>query len=291
MAKRTKRWIKWLISIIIVVILVVAAVGVALIIREHRRAERAAYYAEQEAAMQAEVFDFTIRPGETLADIRQHLIDEAGYSAKEVDQALAADYDYAFLASRPSGATLEGFLFGETKQFYKSTPATEVIDFYLSEMQKVINDNQLESRFRAQGLSLFEGITLASIVQKEAAALDMPKVAQVFLRRLDLGISLGSDVTVTYALDQIDPNREIYGDNQSALSVDSCYNTRLYRGLPCGPISNPGLAALKAVANPADTTYLYFLTGDDGKMYYSYTDEEHVRNMAEHCQTLCQIAL
>ena len=82
---------------------------------------------------------------------------------------------------------------------------------------------------------------------------------------------MGSDVTVAYALDTVDPNREIYRDNQSALKIDSCYNTRIYRGLPCGPISNPGLSALLAVASPSDTAYLYFLTGDDGLMYYSYT--------------------
>ena len=111
------------------------------------------------------------------------------------------------------------------------------------------------------------------------------------MSRLTYGIPLGSDVTVTYALDVLDPNREIYSDNQAALKVDSCYNTRLYGGLPCGPISNPGLSALLAVAEPTDTAYLYFLTGDDGLMYYSHTEAEHVRNIYSHCQVLCNISL
>jgi UPF0755 protein len=128
-------------------------------------------------------------------------------------------------------------------------------------------------------------------VQKEAAAPDQPTVAQVFLTRLGEEMLLGSDVTVSYALDVVDPNRESYPDNQTALSIDSCYNTRLYAGLPCGPISNPGLAALLAVAEPAETSYLYFLTGDDGMMYYSYTEAEHIQNVYSHCQNLCNVAL
>ena len=96
---------------------------------------------------------------------------------------------------------------------------------------------------------------------------------------------------MSYALDTIDPERETYIDNQAALTVDSCYNTRIHAGLPCGPISNPGLSALLAVAEPTDTAYLYFLTGDDGLMYYSYTESEHIQNATLHCQELCNISL
>ena len=132
---------------------------------------------------------------------------------------------------------------------------------------------------------------MSSIVQKESKIEDMPKVASVFLNRLKKGMSLGSDVTVTYALDQIDTKREKYTNNSNALNIDSCYNTRINIGLPCGAISNPGINALNAVANPADTTYLYFLTGDDGLMYYGYTESEHSKNISEHCKTLCNISL
>lgn len=281
---------KWITGIIIVLVLGVAAVGGGLAIREKIRADREAEYAAMEAEMQPRVFDFTIKPGETLADIREHLI-EVGYSATEIDAALAADYDFDFLAERPEGASLEGYLFGETQQFYEDTPVTEVIEFYLTEMQEAITENDLEAKFADQGLTLHEGITLASVVQKESPTPEMPTVAQVFLTRLYAGIPLGSDVTVSYALDELDPERDSHSDNQSALGVDSCYNTRLYAGLPCGPISNPGLEALLAVAEPADTEYLYFLTGDDGLMYYSYTEEEHNENAALHCQDLCQVSL
>ncbi len=158
-------------------------------------------------------------------------------------------------------------------------------------MERIIKENDLEAKFSVQGLSLDQGITLASIVQKEAHGADQPTVAQVFLSRIKYGIPLGSDVTVSYALDVVDPERKIYIDNQSALMIDSCYNTRRYAGLPCGPISSPSLSALLAVANPSDTSYLYFLTGDDGTMYYSYTEAEHNQNIRDHCQVLCNVSL
>ena len=281
---------KWISGVAIVVILALIATGVALIIREQRYREYQEWFAEQEAQMEAEVFTFTVRPGETIYDVEQNLV-AVGYNATEVKQALGASYDFSFLRGRPADATLEGYLYGETHEFYKDTPVKEVIETYLKGMEQVINDNNLEARYQEQGLSLYEGITLASIIQKEAKTEDMPTVAQVFLTRLENGMLLGSDVTVSYALDTIDPYRQIYGDNFAAVEVDSCYNTRRYGGLPCGPISNPGLSALLAVAEPSDTAYLYFLTGDDGLMYYSYTEAEHLQNAAVHCQALCTVSL
>ncbi len=281
---------KWISGIVILAILGLAATGVALFIRDQRYKEYQEQFAQIEANMQAEVFSFTIRPGETLAEVRAGLI-EAGYTATEVDAALNADYDFDFLRERPEGASLEGYLYGETHEFYENTPVKDIIKTFLTGMERAITDNGLVERYAAQGLTLFEGITLASVVQKEAPTPEMPTVAQVFLTRLDYGIPLGSDVTVSYAVEQVDPDRQTYSDNQTALTIDSCYNTRLYAGLPCGPISNPGLAALLAVAEPAETSYLYFLTGDDGMMYYSYTEAEHIQNIHSHCQNLCNVAL
>ena len=235
-------------------------------------------------------FMFTILPGENIYSIKQKLL-KLNYSSSEIDAAFSANYDYEFLNERPSGATLEGYLYGETHEFFKDATVKDILDKYLAGMAEVISENGLRAKYKAQGLSLFEGITLASIVQKEAHSPDQPTVAQVFLSRLSMGIPLGSDVTVSYALDTIDPDRQTYQDNQAALTVDSCYNTRVRAGLPCGPISNPGLSALLAVANPSDTSYLYFLTGDDGLMYYSYTETEHNQNIYSHCQELCNVSL
>lgn len=288
--RKTKR-IKTIISgSFILIILALLAVGGILWLKDLRARERAEEYARLEAEMVPEVFDFTIKPGETILDIKKNLID-IGYPETEVDEALNANYDFDFLKERPAGATLEGYLYGETHEFYQDASAKEVVETFLAEMGKIISENNLKEAYFKKGLSLFEGITLASIVQKEASSPEQPTVAQVFLTRLDYGMKLGSDVTVSYAINLLDPDRTIYTDNQTALLVDSCYNTRLYTGLPCGPISNPGLSALLAVANPTDTAYLYFLTGDDGVMYYSSTEEEHNLNAALHCSEFCNISL
>ena len=272
-------------------------------IREENAKKRAEEYARQEAEMKAATFNFTIRPGETIYKIKQNLlaVDRNGessseeripnYTQEEIDEAFSAQYDFAFLEGRPEGATLEGYLYPETLNFYGDSEVCDILKAFLSEMGKAIVENDLEQLYQNQGLSLFEGITVASIVQKEAPSPEQPTVAQVFLTRLQYGMALGSDVTVSYALDTIDPERQVYQDNSAALLIDSCYNTRLYGGLPCGPISNPGLSALLAVANPSDSSYLYFLTGDDGLMYYSYTESEHVQNIYSHCQELCNAAL
>ena len=282
---------KWISGIVILAILGLAATGVALFIRDQRYKEYAEYFANQEAQMdQDAVFNFQISPGETIYDVKNNLI-KTGYTAAEVDKAFNTTYNFEMLKDRPAGASLEGYLYGETHEFYNDTTVEEILETFLKGMQDMIKENNLEAKYAARGLSLYEGITLASIVQKEAPTSEMPTVAQVFLTRLDYGIPLGSDVTVSYALDTIDPARQAYGDNQAALTVDSCYNTRLYGGLPCGPISNPGLAALLAVAEPSNTSYLYFLTGDDGMMYYSYTEAEHIQNIYSHCQNLCNVSL
>ncbi len=288
--KKSKNFIKIITLLAIAVILTLLIVGGILWIKDLRAKERAEYYAELESQMKAEVFNFTILPGENIFAIKKKLA-EIGYTSEEIEAGFNAEYDYDFLKDRPLGASLEGYLYGETHEFYKNSTVQEILDVFLKEMGKIIAENNLEAKYAAKGLTLFQGITLASIVQKEASSPEQPTVAQVFLSRLNYGIPLGSDVTVSYALDVLDPNREIYTDNQAALKVDSCYNTRLHGGLPCGPISNPGLSALLAVANPSNTAYLYFLTGDDGLMYYSYTESEHIRNIYSHCQRLCDISL
>ena len=223
------------------------------------------------------VFTFTVLPGETIFDIKKKLL-KLGYKQTEIDEAF-------------NKRKYEGYLYGETHEFYKETPVTEILETFYAEMERIIKENDLETKYAAHGLTLDQGITLASVVQKEAHGKEQPTVAQVFLSRISYGIPLGSDVTVSYALDVIDPERQIYKDNQSALLVYSCYNTRRYAGLPCGPISSPSLSALLAVASPSETSYLYFLTGDDGTMYYSYTEAEHNQKIRDYCQVLCNVAL
>lgn len=243
------------------------------------------------------VFSFTLFPGENIFDFRKKLL-LYGYTDEEISAGLAADYSskpYAWIfEGRPEGAGLEGYLFGDTYEFYKGDAVENIIGRLLEEMASVIEENELKSKFEARGLNLYQGITLASIVQREANnAEDQAKVARVFYNRLEHEDRLDSDVTVQYAVNLVDPNREIYGDNAAALEIDSPYNTRRNPGLPYGPISNPGVAALNATATPDDSVAdkYFFLTGDDGLMYYSSTEDEHNQNIQQYCQTLCNVAL
>ena len=274
--------------------LATGGITAAVAIREQQLKERAEMFAAMEAEMQPDVFNFTIRPGETIFDVKKSLV-AAGYTAAEVEAAFSYDYSteegLEFLSGRPSGASLEGYLYPETHEFYADADAKTIVRTFLVEMGRIIRENNLSEKYAGQGLTLNEGITLASVVQKEAGATEQPGVARVFLNRLDLGMAMGSDVTVSYALDVIDPERQVYTDNAAALEVESCYNTRKNAGLPCGPISNPGLSALLAVAEPAESDYLFFLTGDDGTMHYAHTEGEHLQNASLYCQKLCNVSL
>ncbi len=310
-AKKTKKKLKkWTIFGIPAIIIVLGLIGVTVALkwRDYNRWQYEQWVAEEEAKMGlAKTFNFTILPGETIFDIKRNLlkVDRNGgakedenaedlvenYTLEEIETAFNSNYDFDFLKSRPEGASLEGYLFPETHNFYATATVEDILKAFLESMGKVISDNDLEEKYREQGLSLHEGITMASVVQGESTPSDVATVAQVLLLRLSYGWPLGADATVSYALDVVDPDRKIYTDNAAALSIDSCYNTRRYAGLPCGPINNPGLNALLAVGSPSDTAYLYFLTGDDGLMYYGYTEAEHFQNIRKYCQVLCNTSL
>lgn len=243
------------------------------------------------------VFSFTILPGETLIQIRQKLV-AVGYDEEAVKAAFAKEYtdeSYSWIfEGKPENTSLEGYIYGETYEFYKDENIEEIIETTLEEMARVLAENNLKEKFEANGLNLYQGITLASIVQREANGREeQAKVAKVFYNRLRDDIPLGSDVTVKYAAEIAAENGETYDSNASVLEIDSPYNTRKYAGLPLGPISNPGLEALLATAEPDESAanYLYFLTGDDGLMYYSTTDAEHQQNIIDHCQQLCNVPL
>ncbi len=249
-----------------------------------------------EGAKNTNVFSFTILPGSTIKDIKANLLKQ-GYSSAEVEAAFSKKYDSPVLQGIPESTTegaeyLEGYLFGDTYEFYKTDSVEKIIETALAAMWDVVKGNDLIAKYQERGLSLHQGITLASIIQKEANAYESQRtVAQIFYSRIAQNIGLGSDVTAKYAADLLDPNRQVYTDNGLVLEIDSPYNTRKSLGIPPGPICNPGTSALLAVANPTDTSYLYFLTGDDGVMYYSYTEAEHNQNIIDHCRSLCNIQL
>lgn len=259
----------------------------------------------------SDVFNLTILPGTNLLGDKGksqtgiiHQFRTLGYSEEEINQALTKHYDNPILKGLyadetklsnpeiPAKLALEGYLYGETYQFYNHEKLENVITTILNQFNDVVVSNQLEEKFKARGLSLREGIILASIIQKEANTEDMPGVSMVFQNRLKQGIALGSDVTSTYAADITGIDRT-NATNADILAVNSLYNTRKFPGLPPGPIAVPSKAALLAVAEPdsSKASMLYFLTGDDGLMYYSSTDAEHNQKIRDHCQKLCKVQI
>jgi UPF0755 protein len=222
----------------------------------------------------------TIPSGKTISQIRE-VFKEAGYNDAELDIAFSpVTYaDHPVLASLPAGKTLEGYLYPDSFQKVATTPPTAIIRQSLDEMQQHLTPDILAG-FSAQGLSEYQGITLASIVYAESGSPQSePTVAQVFLSRLRQGIALGSDVTAFYASAQAGQGK--------TLGVDSPYNTRLHTGLPPGPIGNFTDVALKAVAHPSSTDYLFFVAGDDGTIHFSHTEAEHEQAVKQYCTKEC----
>lgn len=227
-----------------------------------------------------DTFDITFLPGATLAENRKVLI-SAGYSESEVDAALKSTYTSLLFEGKPASADLEGYIYGETYRFGSSATVAEILQYTFDTYLDVIESNDLIAKFKAQGLTLYQGITLASIVQRESVGGDEGQIAQVFYNRIEQGMVLGSDVTYQYIADKTGVPRDV--------NLDSPYNTRRYPGLPPGPIATPGLAALKAVGDPTPGDYLYFLSGDDDVTYFARTNEEHEQNIIDHCKVKCSI--
>ena len=170
-----------------------------------------------------------------------------------------------------SGPDLEGYLFPDTYQFARGISALIAIDAMVRRFLQVVGP--FKGRMDEMGMDLRELITLASIVEKETSlASERPMIASVFLNRLKRGMRLESDPTVIYGLKDFNGNL-----TRKDLEKPTLFNTYIIRGLPPGPIANPGLEAIKAVLYPAKTDYLYFVSKNDGSHYFSKTLSEHNR--------------
>jgi UPF0755 protein len=224
--------------------------------------------------------DVTIYPGKNLKQIRQ-IFKQTGYSEAELDAAFdPATYpDAPVLNYLPAGASLEGFLYPDTFQKEATTPASSIIRQSLGEMQSNLTPDIIAG-FKSQGLSVYQGLTLASIVYQESGLpAAEPTVAQVFELRLKQGMMLGSDVTAFYGSQQAGRGQDV--------TYDTAYNTRIHSGLPPGPIGNMTVSALQAVAHPSNSDFLFFVAGDDGTIHFSHTDAEHQQAIKQYCHKLC----
>lgn len=196
------------------------------------------------------------------------------------------DYPYPWLQGRPEGAPdgLEGFLFPDTYEVSLDAKPEAVIELMLRNFDRRVTP-EIRQALAKGDLSFYEAIVLASIVEREAVVPDeRPIIAAVFLSRLNTGMYLQADPTVSYAKG-LDPAQKVWWTPmmvEESQSVESPYNTFLHGGLTPGPICSPGLASIEAVAQPAQTDYLYFVSKGDGSHAFAETFDEHVENMHKY---------
>lgn len=218
--------------------------------------------------------DVTIPEGFTMHQIFQRLEENNVCSYEDlVDAAANYKYNYSFLeGTEESGSIrLEGYLFPDTYQFYVDMQASSAINKFLDTFYKKV-DADMISKAQNLGLSLKQVITVASMIEKEAANDDeRARIASVIYNRLNAGMPLGIDATILY----------LYPDHEGAptaemLAEDSPYNTRLYTDLPPTPICNPGAASIEAALNPESTDYYYYALDTETGEHRFFT------NAAEH---------
>ncbi len=226
-----------------------------------------------------ESIDVTIPEGYTVDQIFALLVEKGVCESEEELQEIAATHDYAFdfLADIPLGDyhRLEGYLFPDTYTFYIGHDPLYVINKML-----VNFDNQFTKDMKAAaeeaGYSIYEILTVASIIEKETNGTDMRNIAAVIYNRLSSNETLGKlqmDSTIQYVLERTGVGRK--DELESAdFAIDSGYNTYLYAGLPEGPICNPSLSSIQAALSPNDVDYIYYFhdTSGTAHFYKSYSD-------------------
>lgn len=182
--------------------------------------------------------------------------------------------EFGFLKDKPAHYGLEGFLFPDTYRIFKGASTEDVVRKMLSNFDKKLTP-EMREEIERQGKTIYDVIIMASIIEKEVRTeKDMKVVAGIFWDRLKIGQAFQSDAGLSYALDD-----NVAAHSGKDLELDSPYNMYKYKGLPPTPISNPGLAAIKAAIYPTYTDYNYFLNKPDtGETVFSVTYEEHLRN-------------
>ena len=243
-----------------------------------------------EAVVQEETIRFV--EGWRLEQMADHLaanpvanVDAAQFLAIVQRQAAFDLTPYPFLAGLPATATLEGYLFPDTYRLPPEADAVYLVDLMLRTFERRVTA-QMQQGFQAQGLTVHQAVTLAAIVEREAVvAAERPIIAGVFYNRLAQGIKLEADPTVQYPLGY-QPDSGSWWKSPlwlEDLALDSPYNTYVYAGLPPGPIANPSLSSLEAVAFPATTEFIFFVADCEaavsGSHAFSVTYEEHLANV------------
>lgn len=238
--------------------------------------------------------EVTIIEGWNLRDIGYRLEERGMFQAEELfelagfpltgyskikDISLQKDFsgDFDYLKDKPKNAGLEGYLFPDTYEIRKGESLEEIVKKMLNNFDKKLTPD-LREEIKNQGKSIFEIVIMASLIEKEVQTLEDKKLASgIFWKRLKNNMPLQADATLSY----------ITGKKTTRISIeetkiDSSYNTYKYRGLPLGPISNPGLESIIAALYPKDSKYWYYLSTLKGETIFSETLEKHNSAKAEH---------
>ncbi len=242
----------------------------------------------------AEILDATpedavvnILPGWRIEEVAENIASSGlAISAEEfIEAAYSPSTDLLTILPVNSVSSLEGFLYPGTYIFPREAGLRTVLEGILTEFSENVESTLLDG-FERQELSLYEAVTLGSIVEKEAVLDDeKPLIASVFFNRLSQGMRLETDPTIQYALGYQTDSASWWKSPLTGgdLAIESPYNTYIYFGLTPTPICNPDLNSLRAVAFPAETPYFYFRSACDGSGRHNFaiTYEEHLENACD----------
>ncbi len=241
---------------------------------EYRFAEPLSTFEVLEKLVSGDTFTFgvTIPEGLTLFETAEllaarGLAEESAIRAAFEEASLVVDLD-------PEARNLEGYLYPTTYRFPRSVAPEELARTLAGQFKRIFDEEQ-RAQAAKLGLTPRQVVALASVIEKETGlAEERPLIASVFSNRLRIGMPLQSDPTIIYALElagRFDGNLR-----RTDLELDSPYNTYRYPGLPPGPIASPGEASIRAVLEPAETSFLYFVSRNDGSHHFSSTYSEHL---------------
>jgi UPF0755 protein len=224
------------------------------------------------------LYKITIKEGMTVAETAEYLGSQHNFDRNRF---LKACDNTTLIAEFDSQATdLEGYLFPETYLIPRSTTEDQMVKLMIEKFKDAFSHSYYW-RARELKLSIRDVVTLASLIEKETSSREERfLISSVFHNRMEIGMPLACDPTIVYILQK--ENRYTGRLRWKDLKLDSPYNTRIYKGLPPGPICSPGMASIEAALYPENSDYLYFVAKDSSSHYFSKTLKEHNRAVRKY---------
>jgi UPF0755 protein len=215
---------------------------------------------------------FTVSEGLNMFEIAD-LYQEQRFGTREEFLSLATNSDFVKLMLGEEHASLEGYLYPETYQLTKFTTTKELLQAMVSNYLQAYKEVQVKNELK--GWTPHQIVTLASIIEKETGAPEeRPRISSVFHNRLRKGMLLQTDPTIIYGLAE-QAQKTVYSITKADILRPTRYNTYVIKGLPPGPIANPGKSALEAAVKPEKTEFLFFVSQNDGTHVFSADYNAH----------------